>query len=126
LTGPQKALNALLRQLNAHDLDAIASLAPDNARFRESHRRMLAAFPDVHVDAEWTVADADKAVVWGHITGTHQGEWRGIKPTGRAIDVRGVIALAVDPRGRVTDFWLVNDWLGIATQLGATLSPPPA
>ncbi len=125
MTGPEETLAALLRKVNAHDLDAIVALAPENARFRESHRRMLTAFPDVHVDAEWSVADAHKAVVWGHITGTHRGEWRGIEPTGRAIDVRGVIALDVDAAGSVTDFWLVNDWLGIAMQLGATLTPPP-
>ena len=126
MNGPQGTLDALLSALNAHDLDAVTALAPDNERFHESHRRMLTAFPDVHIDAEWTVTDPHKAVAWGHITGTHLGEWRGFEPTGRAIDVRGIIALDVDPDGRVTDFWLVNDWLGIATQIGATLSPPPA
>lgn len=124
MNGPEVTLNALLNALNGHDLDAAAALAPDNERFRESHRRMLTAFPDVHIDAEWTVTEAHKVVVWGHITGTHEGEWRGIGPTGRAIDVRGILALDVDAEGRVTDFWLVNDWLGIATQIGATLSPP--
>ncbi len=126
MNGPQGALNALLSALNAHDLDAASALAPDNERFRESMSRMLTAFPDVHLDAEWTVADAHKAVGWAHIIGTHRGEWRGFGPTGRAVDVRGMIALEVDPDGRVTDFWLVNDWLGIATQIGATLSPPPS
>lgn len=125
MEGPQATLDALLGALNAHDLGAISALAPGHERFRESHRRMLTAFPDVHVDAEWTVADAHKVVVWGHIRGTHRGEWRGIQPTGRAIDVQGIIALEVDLRGHVTDFWLVNDWLGIAMQIGATLSPPP-
>ena len=126
MNGPPEALEALLNALNAHDLDAISALAPGNERFRESHHRMLSAFPDVHVNAEWTVCDQHKAVAWGHITGTQSGEWRGIGPTGRSIDVRGVIALEVDPEGRVTDFWLVNDWLSIATQIGATLSPPTA
>ena len=66
MNGPQVTLNALLSALNAHDLDAASALAPDNERFRESMRRMLTAFPDVHIDAEWTVADAHKAVAWGH------------------------------------------------------------
>ena len=82
MTGPEVGLDALLSALNAHDLDAISALAPGNERFRESHRRMLTAFPDVYVDAEWTVADGHKAVAWGHITGTHGGEWRSIGPTG--------------------------------------------
>jgi predicted ester cyclase len=126
MTNPARTLDALLTALNAHDLDAIAALAADDGRLRESHHRMLTAFPDVHVEAEWTVADSDRAVGWAHITGTHLGEWRGIGPTGRAIDVRGMIALEVGHDGRVSDFWLVNDWLGIATQIGATLTPPRA
>jgi predicted ester cyclase len=126
MNGPQVALDALLSALDAHDLAAISALAPDDERFRESHRRMLTAFPDVHVEAEWTVTDAALAVAWGHITGTDRGEWRGIGPTGSAIDVRGMIALEADRDGRVTDSWLVNDWLAVATQIGATLSLAPS
>jgi hypothetical protein len=64
MNGPQVTLNALLSALNAQDLDAASALAPENERFRESMRRMLTAFPDVHIDAEWTVADEHKAVAW--------------------------------------------------------------
>jgi predicted ester cyclase len=118
---PERAVTAMLRAVNACDLDAVAALAPGNERFRESHRRMLTAFPDVHIDFEWTVTEGDKCVAWAHIQGTHRGEWRGIAATGRPIDVHGVIVLQVDQSGVVTDFWLINDWLTIATQLGATL-----
>jgi predicted ester cyclase len=85
---------------------------------------MLAAFPDVHLELQWTVTEGDKCVAWCRIQGTHRGEWRGIAPTGRPIDVLGMMALRVDQDGMVTDFWLVNDWLTIATQIGATLQPP--
>jgi predicted ester cyclase len=124
MTSPDVALERLLDAVNAHDLDAIAALAPDNERLRESNRRMLTAFPDVRVDVEWTVAEGSRGVAWARITGTHEGEWRGMGATRRPIDVRGIIALEVDPGGRVTDFWLINDWLGIATQIGARLLAP--
>jgi predicted ester cyclase len=124
MSSPKGSMTRLLAAVNEHDLDAIGSLAPGNERFRESFRRTLTAFPDVRIDAEWTVAEADKAVVWGHIRGTHEGEWRGLAPTGRPIDVHGVFAAQVDADGEIIDFWLVNDWLGIATQLGVQLALP--
>jgi predicted ester cyclase len=117
-------MSRLLAAVNGHDLDVVASLAPGNERFKESFRRLLTAFPDVSIDSEWTVADGDKAVAWAHIRGTHQGEWRGFAPTGRPVDVRGMLAVQVDAGGAVVDFWLVNDWLGIATQVGVELVPP--
>lgn len=121
---PGESLARLLVAVNEHDLDAIGSLAPGNERFTESFRRMLTAFPDVHIDAEWTVEETDKAVVWSHIRGTHLGEWRGLAATGRPIDVHGVFAAQVNTEGEISDFWLVNDWLGIATQLGVELALP--
>jgi predicted ester cyclase len=124
MSGPEQAVATMVQAVNAHDLDGVAALAPENERFRESHRRMLAAFPDVHLELQWTVTEGDKCVAWCRIQGTHRGEWRGIAPTGRPIDVLGMMALRVDQDGMVTDFWLVNDWLTIATQIGATLQPP--
>jgi hypothetical protein len=44
-----------------------------------------------------------------------------------AHDLDAVAAFApgnVDEQVLVTDFWLVNDWLAMATQMGATLHPP--
>ena len=124
MSSPGESLSKLLEAVNAHDLETITSLAPGNERFRESFRRMLAAFPDVRIDAEWTVEQADRVVAWSHIHGTHGGEWRGLPPTGRPVDVHGVFAAQVDADGQITDFWLVNDWLGIATQLGVELALP--
>ena len=121
---PAGSVTRLLATVNQHDLEAIASFAPGNERFKESFRRMLTAFPDVHIDAEWSVAEADKAVVWSHIRGTHLGDWRGLAPTSRPIDVHGFFAAQVDEADEITDFWLVNDWLGIAIQLGVELALP--
>ena len=124
MASPGESLARLLAAVNEHDLAAIGSLAPGNERFTESFRRMLTAFPDVRIDMEWMVEEADKAVMWSHIRGTHLGEWRGLAATGRPIDVHGVFVAQVDADGTISDFWLVNDWLGIATQLGVELTLP--
>jgi predicted ester cyclase len=124
MVSPGESVTRLLAAVNEHDLAAIGSFAPGNERFTESFRRLLTAFPDVRIDAEWTVTEADKTVAWSHIRGTHLGEWRGLAPAARSIDVHGVLAAQVGTDGEITDFWLVNDWLGIALQLGVELALP--
>jgi predicted ester cyclase len=105
------------------DIDAIRELS-QNDRLTESFRRLLTAFPDATVEIEWTSCDADRAAGWAAIRGTHLGEWRGLPATGRSIDVHGMLAVQVTPENDVEDFWLANDWLSIATQIGVPLALP--
>lgn len=109
--------------LNEGRFDVIDELS-DDPRFRESLRRMVTAFPDIRLDTEWTLSEGHRAMVWTTLRGTHQGEWRGIPPTGKPVEYRGMLAIEVDDADRITDFWVVNDWLSLALQLGATLVPP--
>jgi predicted ester cyclase len=120
------ALEAMVDALNAHDLEAVAALAPGDERFRESNRQMLDTFPDVRIDPMWTVEEGDRAVGWARIRGTHLGGWRDFLPTGRAVDFIGMIALQTDSAGQVVDFWVLNDALSLYLQLGATITPPAA
>ena len=106
------------------DIDTIRNIAR-NDRLVESFRRLLTAFPDVIVDIEWTITEGDRAAGWASIRGTHLGEWRGLPATGRPIDVRGMLAVQCNG-DHVEDFWLANDWLSIATQIGVQLVLPDA
>ena len=116
-------LGGLAAATSRGDLAAIDALG-SNERLNESFRRLTTAFPDVHVELEWTVEEGARVVGWAHITGTHGGVWRDLQPAHRPIDVHGMIALELTDDGAVKDFWLVNDWLGIATQLGVRLELP--
>jgi predicted ester cyclase len=105
------------------DLDSIREVS-GNERLVESFRRLLSAFPDVVVDIEWTITEGDRVAGWASIRGTHAGEWRGLAATGRPIDVHGMIAIELGQDQAVRDFWLANDWLSIATQIGVPLALP--
>jgi predicted ester cyclase len=104
------------------DIDSIRDLS-GNDRLAESFRRLLTAFPDVVVEIEWTICEDDRAAGWASIRGTHRGDWRGLPATGQPIDVHGMLAVQVSGAG-VQDFWLANDWLSIATQIGVLLTLP--
>jgi steroid delta-isomerase-like uncharacterized protein len=54
-------------------------------------KELFAAVPDMRMDIEDLIADGDKAVVRWRLSGAFTGApFQGIRPTGRAIDLRGV------------------------------------
>lgn len=116
-------LLALTEAANAHDLERIAQVS-GNDRVVASFGQLLGAFPDASVEVEWTLAEGSRATGWAAVRGTHQGEWRGLAPTGKPIDVRGMLAIEVAPDGTVSDLWVATDWLGIAMQIGVPLALP--
>ena len=87
--------------------------------------RLLAALPDSHHTIEDMIAQGDKVVTRFTWRGTHQGEFQGIAPTGKQVEIKGIWIhrLAGDKivEGRR---WGVLDMLGLLQQLGATIAPP--
>jgi steroid delta-isomerase-like uncharacterized protein len=48
------------------------------------------AFPDIHVAIEDVITEGDQAAFLATWRGTHQGEFRGISPTGESIVITGI------------------------------------
>ncbi|MEO3869458.1 ester cyclase [Nonomuraea sp. B12E4] len=78
---------------------------------------LLRAFPDIRVSVEDVITEGDKVVYRNRVTGTHQGEYRGLPPTGRTVtyDEIFVIRVAGD---RVAEIWGVVDLYSQLRQLG--------
>src|SRR5258708_3841193 len=66
---------------------------PGTPRGPQGMRQLVAmfrtAFPDLQVTFEQELADGDYVIHRGYITGTHQGEFQGIPPTGKEATVTG-------------------------------------
>ena len=78
---------------------------------------VLTAFPDFRLSVEHMIADGDTVTVLSTFTGTHQGPFMGLPPTGRG--VRGRMAntfRVVD--GKIVDSWQNFDPWGLIQQLG--------
>jgi steroid delta-isomerase-like uncharacterized protein len=90
---------------------------------RESIARIKAAFPDWHEAIEDMVTEGNTVVTRYTSTGTHRGEFRGIRPTGTKISVPEISIYRV-ARGKVTEQWCLLDDLGRLEQLGARVSGP--
>jgi len=79
---------------------------------------LLRAFPDLHVAVEDVIAEGDKVVCRDTVTGTHQGEYRGLPPTGKSVTYNEIFILRF-AGGRIAEIWGVVDVFSQMQQLGA-------
>lgn len=77
----------------------------------------IAAFPDLHLTYEQMVAEDDLVAGRFVLSGTHQGDFGGIRPTGNTVRVTGHDLLRVRD-GKVCEHWLELDSLSLMQQLG--------
>jgi predicted ester cyclase len=75
------------------------------------------AFPDLHITIEDLIEEGDKVVSRQSVTGTHQGEYMGIPPTGKSITYKEIFILRF-AGGRIAETWGVVDLFSQMKQLG--------
>lgn len=80
-------------------------------------RTLRAAFPDLQVTVEDTIAQGDRVVTRCTTRGTHRGDYFGTPPTNRRVAISEVqIYRVVD--GQIVEMWLVFNVLGVLQQMG--------
>ena len=80
------------------------------------------AFPDLKMTVHDLIVAGEKAVVSFTLTGTHQGDLMGIAPTGKEIEVSGMVLSRLED-GRIVEEWEVLDQLTMLQQLGVVSLP---
>jgi predicted ester cyclase len=76
--------------------------------------------PDLTYTVEDQVAEGDKVVTRYRATGTHQGEFFGMAPTGKSIEMSGIQIDRFDEKsGKMVEEWPEYDMLGAMKQMGA-------
>jgi steroid delta-isomerase-like uncharacterized protein len=75
------------------------------------------AFPDSYFSVEDMIAEGDEVVTRKTFHGTHEGEFMGIPPSGRTVNVSLIDVVRIS-EGRVVEHWSVGDNLGMMQQLG--------
>ena len=73
--------------------------------------------------AEKILAEGDKVVTRWRMRSTHEGEFRGIAPTGKELDVTSIGIFRFAEEGKVVESWDNFDQLGMMQQLGAISTP---
>lgn len=119
--------------INAHDIDAFGEVladdfveheelpggAPTRDGVKDFFRMQIAAFPDMAMTVEDVIDGGDTLVARVRFTGTHDGEFMGMPPTGRAVDVNVIDIMRFGDDGLVHEHWGVFDAMGMMQQLGA-------
>jgi predicted ester cyclase len=80
-------------------------------------RMIRAGFPDHDAVIHHQVAEGDMVATYKSFTGTHQGEFLGVPPTGRRATIRVMDFVRVRD-GKIVDHWNVLDIAGLMQQLG--------
>jgi len=114
------------RVFNGRELAAIGEYWADQRMVEGVTRGCLSyfdAFPDLHISLDDLIAEEDRVFVRSTMTGTHDGEYKGIAPTGRnvAADCAEVYRLA---EGKIVGYWCLLDVAGLMRRL--TEEPVPA
>ena len=75
------------------------------------------AFPDINFTVEDHFGEGGKVATRWAFTGTHKGELLGIPPTGAHVTVTGINIYHI-VGGKIIEFWIKLDDLGMLQQLG--------
>jgi predicted ester cyclase len=83
------------------------------------------AFPDFHFTIEDVIVQGNKVVMRVPFTGTHQGKFWGLDPTGKAIAVTETLICRVE-HGLIVEMWEDFDEYGMRLELGLIKPAPGA
>lgn len=92
--------------------------------FKKSLNNQFVAFPDIQAKIEHLVAENDIVVVVLNFSTTHKGEFKGILPTNKHINIRSADVYKLKNE-KIVEHWDVVDQLNLLQQIGATLILKP-
>ncbi len=105
--------------INGRDLDAVEEFFADE-RMVEGVRggcfRYFEAFPDMHVALDELIAEGDRVFLRSTLTGTHDGEYKGIPATGRHVATECAEVFRISD-GKFVGYWCLTNVAGLMRQL---------
>ncbi len=101
------------------DHDPAPDQGPGPDGFKTFFSALRTAFPDLHIEVQHSVEDDDNIAIAYTLTGTHDGDFEGIEPTGKKIEIRGMQIARFDDDAKIVERWGSSDELGILKQLDA-------
>lgn len=78
---------------------------------------MFTGFPDMNWTVQEQIAEGEKVVTRFSWTGTHKGNFMGVPPTDKTVEVWGVV-IDVVRNGLFTESRIIMDTIGLLQQLG--------
>lgn len=100
--------------------------ANPKVRTHEEHKKKVlialrTGFPDLKITIEDIIAEGNKVVIRFSSSGTHKGEYAGIPPTNKRIEITAINIFRLTD-GKVAEQWVESNALGMLQQMGVV--PP--
>ena len=76
----------------------------------------LTGFPDLVVKNTAIICENDLVVIHWHARGSHQGEFKGIKPTGKTVDYAGATIYRIQEE-KIIEYWAYVDMQHLLMQI---------
>jgi steroid delta-isomerase-like uncharacterized protein len=80
------------------------------------NREFRSAFPDLRISIDDQIADGDKVVTRVTFRGTHQRDFRGMAPTGKEVEIKGITIFRFSSEGKVVESWDSYDQFRVMRQ----------
>ena len=93
------------------------------AEIERIYRVWFVAFPDLMFTTEDLLVDEDRAALLARVTGSHAGEFFGMAPTGRRIEVSGAFIYRLQ-NGFIVHERRILDFTGLLVQVGVLRAKP--
>ena len=94
----------------------------DPAAVTSQFAPLISGFPDWHWEIRHIVVDSDYIAVHFTVTGTHQGTFQGIEPTGRRVTVSEFTLYHVK-EGKFDEVWDLTGMVAVMRQIGNVDGP---
>jgi steroid delta-isomerase-like uncharacterized protein len=117
---------SLIDELLTSDFVEHEELPPGMPAGREATKAMFtmmrSAFPDTKATIEHLIAEGNEVALHITWTGTHEGEFMDIPPTGKSVSINGVDIFGI-AEGKIAEHWGVTDMMTLMQQLGVVPAP---
>lgn len=134
----RQAMEQAMNAWSQHDLETYFKIYSPDAKvtgvgqfqgpvglteLRQYYETLFAAFPDMTLETIDSVAEGQTLSLRFRVKGTHQGDFQGVPPSGRSINVEGMAFFRFED-GKVVERANVFDALGVMFQIGAFSNQP--
>lgn len=72
--------------------------------FKETFSEAREGFPDLSITVEDVMAEGDRVAARVTMRGTHRGEFQGIAPTGKSVEVKAIDMFRIS-NGKIVEHW---------------------
>lgn len=117
--GDESKVDALAESVDVYNPGLPNGEVHSRAEWEAYQRDAEAGFPDFNLQEEELVADGNVVMAEVRITGTHEGEFKGLPPTGREVEIHGMDKFIVE-NGQIVEWHAFYDTAQLEEQLGLT------